>query len=101
MVYYDINSINDLYILFNHLRLYPLQSFKLHMFNLFKMIHGMYVKKQHLTPKGFMLCIAYINVLNKPINVNVLDLITRQHGCLPLFILPPTTVLSHYCLNPY
>jgi len=47
-----------------------------------------------------MLCLSYINVLNKPIKAKVLSLITAQLGPLPLLFLPPVIVVTRYILNP-
>lgn len=101
VVYFDINSVADLGILFKHLSLYPLLSTKRNMFYIFSMIHNIYVNKLHLTVDGFLLCISYINILNRPINPTVLQAIVAKHGSLPSLILSPVLVVTHYTLNPY
>lgn len=100
-VYYDINSALDLPILFTHLSSYPLMSSKRYMYFIFSMVHNLYINKQHLTPQGFMLCIAYINLLNKPIKAQVLSAIVGVYGSLPQVSLPPVPLFIKYTLSPY
>lgn len=70
------------------------------MFYIFQIIYNMYVRKEHLTIKGFLLCLSYINVLNNPINVKVLAEITSKLGRLPLLILPPVCCHTSHNLDP-
>jgi len=100
-VYYDINSALDLPILFTHLSLYPLVSSKRYMYFIFSTVHNLYITKQHLTPQGFLLCIAYINLLNKPIKAQVLNAIVGVYGSLPQVSLPPVPLFIKYTLSPY
>lgn len=98
--YYDINSIIHLAVLFAHLSRYPLVSRKQDMFAIFLIIYNMYVEKKHLTVHGFMLCVAYINILNKSVNLSVLLAITSKYGSLPLLTLCPVPVTYNFILNP-
>ena len=100
-VYYDINSVQQLNVLFNHLSLYPLMTFKRYMYYIFLMVFDIYSKKEHLTPQGFMLCVAYINSLNKAIKPQVLSTITGSYGPLPELVLPLIPTSISYTLNPY
>lgn len=71
------------------------------MYYIFVIIHRLYVDKVHLTPQGFMLCLAYINLLNRPIKEVTLAAITALHGPLPTIVLPPVLIITQYFLNPY
>ena len=99
--YYDINSIRDLRILFAHLDLFPLLTFKRNMYHIFVTVYWLYVDKVHLTPQGFKLCLAYINLLNRPIKAGTIRAIVALHGSLPTIILPPVLITTQYLLNPY
>lgn len=99
-IYFDINSASDLAVLFIHLGKYPLVSTKRYMFAIFSVIHHMYLAKEHLTPNGFMLCIAYINALNRAITPATLLAITSRYGALPSIALSPVPIIIHYVLNP-
>jgi hypothetical protein len=63
------------------------------MFNIFVILININKNKEHLTPDGFMLSLAYINILNNKIKQNVLNEITEIHGPLPNLILPPVSTV--------
>jgi len=88
-VYFDVNSVADLAKIISHFNLFPLQSSKRHMFHIFVILYNMYRAKEHLTLQGFLLAIAYINILNKPIRPDTLKAIIAKHGLLPCLVLPP------------
>jgi len=99
-IYYDINSASDLAVLFIHLNRFPLVSSKRYMFAIFSIIHCTYLAKEHLTPKGFMICVAYVNALNNAIKPATLLSITSRYGPLPSIALPPVQVALQFILNP-
>ena len=76
-------------------------TFKRYMYYIFLMVFDIYSKKEHLTPQGFMLCVAYINSLNKAIKPQVLSTITGSYGPLPELVLPLIPTSISYTLNPY
>lgn len=88
-VYFDINSLKDFQILFAHLAMFPLMSTKRYMYFIFVRVFNIYAAKLHLTPQGFMQCVAYINMLNNSIKPQVLSALTTAFGALPQIILPP------------
>lgn len=94
--YFDVNSIQDLQLVIEHFYQYPLQSSKRNMFNIFVKLFNMFKCKEHLTHKGFMLSLTYINALNSNINPTVLNEIATQNklGSIPLFILSPVLIIS-------
>jgi hypothetical protein len=100
-VYFDINSVSDLKVLFAHFALYPLVGSKRNMYYIFTMVHQLYVGKVHLKPQGFLQCVAYINCLNNSIKLEVLEAIQSAHGALPPISLAPVLVPTSYSLNPY
>lgn len=91
--FFVVSSREDLAIVIKHFELYPLLTSKLHSFFIFKIIYGMFCKKEHLSEKGFMKVVSYINCLNKPLEVETLELITTIYGPLPQLTLPP--VVKH------
>lgn len=102
--YFDVNSIQDLQLVIEHFHRYPLQSSKRNMFNIFVILFNMFKCKEHLTHKGIMLSLTYINALNSNINQTVLNEIATQNnlGSLPLLILPPVPIISKWIIpNPW
>ena len=93
--YYDVNSIKDLEIIIEHFYFYPLQSSKRNMFYIFVILINMIKNKEHLTLNGFILSLAYIDILNKNINKNVLNEIMKTYGPLPTLILPPVSIIQN------
>lgn len=71
------------------------------MYHIFVTVYWLYVDKVHLTPQGFKLCLAYINLLNRPIKAGTIRAIVALHGSLPTIILPPVLITTQYLLNPY
>ena len=100
--YYDVNSIKDLEIIMEHFYLYPLQSSKRNMFYIFVILINLIKNKEHLTTNGFMLSLAYIDILNKNINKNVLYEIMKIYGPLPTLFLPPVSIVNNLQIpNPW
>jgi hypothetical protein len=91
-VHYNVNGISDLSIIINHFINYPLLTFKHNMFIIFSIIHNLMVSKAHLTLEGFRLIVAYVNLLNNPIDTNRLAEIVSKIGRLPEIILPPVVI---------
>ena len=91
--YFDVNSIQDLQLVIEHFYQYPLQSSKRNMFNMLVILFTMFKCKEHLTHKGIMLSLTYINALNSNINQTVLNEIATQNnlGSLPLLIITSCT----------
>jgi len=96
---FDVNSIKELEIIIDHFKHYPLQSSKRYAFYIFLTIFNIYKNKEHLTREGFLLAIAYINILNKNIKQDVIVSIIKIHGSLPNLILPPVQYIDKI-INP-
>lgn len=75
--YFDVNSVRDLSVIIAHFVRYPLQSQKNISYLIFVEIYKLYRSKKHLTLEGFLLCVRYINVLNKPLNPETIFSITK------------------------
>jgi LAGLIDADG DNA endonuclease family protein len=86
---YRVNNMKDLLIIINHFYLYPLLTFKQNIFYIFVIIYNIIKEGKHLTSEGFLLCIAYINLMNNPLDKNKLNNIINKLGLLPKIILPP------------
>lgn len=100
--YFDVNSIADLNSIIEHFRLFPLISSKRNAFYIFKHIHSLLKVKYHLRPEGFKLIVAFINILNHPINNTTINNIILRHGTLPNLILPPVLLIKNIIqLNPW
>lgn len=95
--FFVVSSREDIATLINHFELYPLLTSKLHSFNIFKIVFGMFCSKEHLSKEGFMKAVSYINCLNKPIEDETLGLINSIHGPLPELVLPP--VVKHSIID--
>jgi hypothetical protein len=100
--YFDVNSIKDLEIIIEHFYFYPLQSSKRNMFNIFVILINKIKNKEHLNPNGFMLSLAYINILNNKIKQDILNEIIEIYGSLPTFLLPPVPIVINLQIpNPW
>jgi hypothetical protein len=99
--YFDVNSIKDLEIIIEHFYFYPLQSSKRNMFNIFVILINKIKNKEHLNPNGFMLSLAYINILNNKIKQDVLNEIIEIYLSVPTLLLPPVPiVINLHIPNP-
>jgi hypothetical protein len=92
--YLDVNSIADLEFIIEHFLRYPLLSSKRNSFYIFKIIFDIIKTKEHLSLQGFLLVVAYINILNTPIKINTLSEMTSKFGPLPIISLCPVVLLS-------
>ena len=63
------------------------------MFNIFVILINKIKNKEHLNPNGFMLSLAYINILNNKIKQEVLNEIIEIYGSLPALLLPPVPIV--------
>lgn len=100
--YFDVNSIKDLEIIIEHFYFYPLQSSKRNMFNIFVILINKIKNKEHLNPNGFMLSLAYINILNNKIKQDVLNEIIEIYLSVPTLLLPPVPiVINLHIPNPW
>lgn len=71
------------------------------MFNIFVILINIIKNKEHLIPDGFILSLAYINILNNKIKQNVLNEIVEIYGPLPTLIIPPVPiVINLHIPNP-
>jgi LAGLIDADG endonuclease len=93
--YFDVNSVADLGLIIEHFIKYPLLSSKRNSFYIFKIISEIIKTKQHLSPQGFLLVIAYVNILNTPIKIVTLSEIVNKFGPLPILSLCPVVLLSY------
>ena len=93
-VSYNVNTINDLAVILNHIRAYPLLTFKHNMAIIFNIIRELMLERQHLNLQGLLLIIAYINVLNNPINPKRLAEIENELGPIPQINLPLFVFIS-------
>jgi LAGLIDADG endonuclease len=91
-VHYNVNNIQDLGVILNHIYNYPLLTFKSNMVLIFNIIRDLMINKAHLNKEGILLIIAYINLLNNPINPDRLILIENELGKLPIVYLPPVII---------
>lgn len=100
--YLDVNSIKDLKKIIEHFNYYPLQSSKRNMFKIFVILINKIKHKEHLSSTGFMLSLAYINILNNKIKHEVnLNEIIKIYGSLPALILPPVPIINNFSIpNP-
>lgn len=98
--YFDVNSVRDLSVIIAHFVRYPLQSQKNISYLIFVEIYNIYRSKKHLTLEGFLLCVRYINVLNKPLNPETIFSITKVWGPLPKLVLPPILANTFYLFHP-
>ena len=72
------------------------------MFNIFVILINIIKNKEHLKPEGFMLSLAYIDILNNKIKQNVLNEIMEIFGPLPTVILPPVPIVNNLQIsNPW
>lgn len=92
--YYSVGSKEDIAIIIQHFKLFPLQTSKRNSFYIFSIVFDMFCRKEHLTVEGFMRAVSYINSLNKPLEPETLKSVTDFYGKLPLLILPPVV---KYC----
>lgn len=101
--YLDVNSIKDLKKIIEHFNYYPLQSSKQNMFKIFVILINKIKHKEHLSSTGFMLSLAYINILNNKIKHEVnLNEIIKIYGPLPALILPPVPIINNFSIpNPW
>lgn len=66
------------------------------MFKIFVMLINKIKHKEHLSSTGFMLSLAYINILNNKIKHEVnLNEIIKIYGPLPALILPPVPIINN------
>ena len=99
---YQVSGINNLLVLLNHFKNYPLQSSKRHSFFIFNIILDLMAKKEHLTKAGLLKVISYINLLNKPLNKESLAKIIKILGPLPFLALPPVPIITSLeIIHPY
>lgn len=99
-VHYNVNSVKDLAILITHFTYFPLQSHKRYMYYIFVIIYDIYSSGKHLTIDGFLLCISYVNILNKPLKSEIIAEITSTIGSLPMLVIPPIPLTISYVLTP-
>lgn len=92
--YYSVGSKEDIAIIIQHFKLFPLQTSKRNSFYIFSIVFDMFCKKEHLSVEGFMKAVSYINSLNKPLEPETLKSVTDIYGKLPLLTLPP---VIKYC----
>lgn len=71
--HYQVTGIDNLLIVLEHFKTYPLHSSKRHSLFILSIILNMIFKKEHLTESGFLKAVSYINFLNKPITKDFLD----------------------------
>jgi hypothetical protein len=95
--YYSVGSKEDIAIIIQHFKLFPLQTSKRNSFYIFSIVFDMFCKKEHLSVEGFMKAVSYINSLNKPLEPETLKSITDIYGKLPLLALPP--VIKYCSIN--
>jgi hypothetical protein len=91
-VHYNVSDIHDLGIILNHVKIYPLLTFKSNMVIIFTIIRELMLNKKHLTLDGILLIIGYINLLNNPIKAERVALIENELGKIPHIILPPIAI---------
>src|ERR1700749_2524243 len=92
LVHYNVNGVEDLSVIINHFINYPLLTFKHNMFIIFSIIYNLMANQTNLTIEGFRLIVAYINLLNNPINTARLAEIKNQIGEFPVINLPPVII---------
>jgi hypothetical protein len=99
-VQYQVTGINNLLIVLEHFKFFPLQSNKRHSLIIFSIILDILIKKEHLT--DVIKTISYINTLNKPISEITLAKINNTIGAFTLLTLPPVIVNKNLDkLHPY
>jgi len=89
---YRVKSREGLDIIIKHFYHYPLLTSKRQDFYLFSLLYDMICKKVPSTQEGFLHCLAIINNINKPINLDKLLYFTNIYDKLPELILPPVTL---------
>lgn len=99
LVKFRVRSLNDLDLIIQFFRKFPLLTSKRHDFYLFVSLFELLSKKEHLTLTGFMRAIALVNNINNPIKSGLLIEITRIYGPLPALLLPPVTILRELRLT--
>ena len=101
-VFYQVTGLDNLQIILNHFKYYPLQSSKKYSLIIFSYILDILHKKEHLTNVGFLRAVSYINCLNKPIKEDFLNKIIKMFGPIPILALPPVAIISSInIINPY
>lgn len=91
-VSYNVNTIEELSVIIQFISLYPLLTFKHNMYLIFCIIFNLVSTQAHLTLDGLKLIIAYINLLNKPIDANRMAEIESKLGEMPKINLPPVVI---------
>ena len=99
---FEVAARADIMLILDHFKKYPLQSSKRNSLYIFSVVFEMFCKNEHKIINGLKTMVAYINLLNRPIEPIRLEKITNDFGPLPFLALPPVPVLSSIILpNPW
>jgi hypothetical protein len=96
--YFEVAAKTDLFVIIQHLKLFPLQTSKRHSFYIFMVIFGMYLNQEHFNKEGLMKMLSYANFLNKPLRAETMEYVVNKLGGLPFLALPPVPVLQSIIL---